>query len=377
MAQTNLSVKGGLNPTMVSLDGVMETGLLILETEGICRLGCLHCNIDIPENQKDGGSKTDFSGLVEEYAKSAPEGSNLILKNAGGGLRERELGLVEKAVESGLFTTITTEGITVPKYFQDRVADLNARFPGRVGYTVSLDGSTDAVHRQLRVNIPFDRVVRFITDQIERDIYVETNFVAHSGNLFDFGNYMRLVTGLGASRVNVLPLQEIGAAARNGLRPPDLVEMVDVLISAYEMGNEEIRRAMERTVGGYFSDLVKGATRTSCEGCPAGSKHMAMVDAKGDIYPCNSLRETQYKQGNIGDSSLDEVFESERFGNVNSHLASVDTDSPLKFGCPRIIEKSPQNYRDALNYLNKRLEASGVDMDHLKKSRRICFARTW
>ncbi len=375
--QTLATVKGNLNPRMVSLNGQMEQGLAILETEGTCRLGCLHCNIDVPKTEVD-GTTPDFLRFVEEYAHSAPEGSNLILKNAAGGLRERELKLIERSVELGLLTTITTEGITVSRYFQDRVADLNDRFPGRVGYTVSLDGSIDAVHRKLRVNIPFDKVVGFITDQVERGIYVETNFVAHSGNISDFGNYVRFVVGLGAARVNVLPLQEIGAAARNGLESPDLVEMVDVLIDAYESGTQETREALEHTIGGYFYKMKKGTETSSCEGCPAGSRGMIMVDSRGDIYPCNSLRDSKFRQGNIGSSGLPEIYESEGFRRLQNKLAQGDVDSPLKFGCPRVIEKSPEKYRAVLDYLNSRLEGSGTVVSALpERGRRVCFARTF
>ncbi|HLD56720.1 MAG TPA: radical SAM protein [archaeon] len=374
--QTLVTVKDNLNPRMVSLNGQMEQGLAIVETEGTCRLGCLHCNIDTPKQVGD-GTKPDFLHFVEEYAQSAPEGSNLILKNAAGGLGERELKLVEKAVELGLFTTITTEGITVPNYFQEGVADLNSRFPGRIGYTVSLDGSTDRIHRQLRVNIPFDKVVDFITRQIGREIYVETNFVAHSGNLDDFKTYVDFVTGLGVSKINVLPLQEIGAAVRNGLGTPDLIEMVDVLIDTYETGTPEIREALEHTIGGYFHRMKKGAETSACEGCPAGSRGMVMVDSKGDIYPCNSLRDPQFKQGNIDGSSLPDIYESERFRTLQSELAQGDVDSPLKFGCPRVIEKSPE-YRAALDYLNSRLEESGIELNALPElGRRVCFARTF
>ncbi len=378
ISQTATTVKGNLNPSMVSLNGVMETGLAIIETEGTCRLGCLHCNIDVPKIEVSKDSSPDFFRFVEEYARSAPEGSNIILKNAAGGLRERELKLVEKAVELGLFATITTEGITVPKYFQDGVTDLNSRFPGKVGYTVSLDGSTDRIHRKLRVNIPFDKVVDFIGRQIEREIYVETNFVAHSGNLYDFKSYMGLVTGLGVSKVNILPLQEIGAATRNGLGTPDLIEMVDVLIDAYESGTPEIKEALEYTIGGYFYRMKKGAETSACQGCPAGSRGMVMVDSGGDIYPCNSLRDSRFKQGNIGNSELSEIYESERFRKLQSQLAQGDVDSPLKFGCPRVIERSRENYRATLDYLNSRLEESGIGLSALPElGKRVCFARTF
>ncbi|MBI4163546.1 MAG: radical SAM protein [Candidatus Aenigmarchaeota archaeon] len=369
-------VKGNLNPRMVSLNGQMEQGLAIVETEGTCKLGCLHCNIDVPK-QGD-ATKPDFLHFVEEYARSSPEGSNLILKNAASGLRNRELELVRRSVERGLFTTITTEGLTVPEYFQDGVVALNDEFPGRVGYTVSLDGSAELVHRQLRINIPFDRVVDFIQKQIKRGVYVETNFVAHSGNLLDFKSYVDFVTGLGVAKVNVLPLQEIGAAARNGLGTPDLIEMVDVLIDTYETGTPETKEALEHTIGGYFHRMKKGAEASGCEGCPAGSRDMIMIDSRGDIYPCNSLRDPQFKQGNIGVSSLADIYQSERFRRLQDQLAQGDGDSPLKFGCPRIIEKSPEKYRAALDYLNSRLEESGIDLSALPEhGRRVCFARTF
>ena len=378
ISQNTTTVKGNLNPSMISLNGVMETGLAILETEGTCKLGCAHCNIDIEKTEEATAISPDFLGFVEEYAQSAPEGSNLILKNAAGGLGEREMKIVERAVESGLFTTITTEGITVPKYFQDGVADLNSRFPGRIGYTVSLDGSNDRVHKQLRVNIPFDKVVDFIRRQIDREIYVETNFVAHAGNLSDFANYVGFVTDLGVSKINVLPLQEIGAAARNSLKSPDLVELTKALIDAYESGAPEVRDVLDHTLGGYFYRMKNGAETSACEGCPAGSSHMVMVDSRGDIYPCNSLRDLQFKQGNIGSSELPEIYQSEKFRMLQDQLAQGDVDSPLKFGCPRVIEKSPGNYRAALDYLNSRLDESGIELSALQElGKRVCFARTF
>ena len=372
---------GHLNPGMISRDWAMETGLAIIETNGRCKMGCLHCNIADENTKSLAENSPDYLRFIEMYASQAPRGSNVILKNGAGSLGAKELALVEKALQRGLFITITTEGLTVPEYFSNRVEELNREYPGQVGYTVSLDGSRDEIHRKLRRNIPFDKVTAFIKDQVQRGVYVETNFVAHSENVGDLKKYVNFcVNELGAERVNVLPLQEIGAAAANHLQPPDLVSLVDSLIEAYESGSERVKQAIGHTIGGYAAKLREGTERSSCEGCPAGSKHMMMIDSRGDVYPCNSLRDGKYKLGNIGTLSLKELHDGDRFRQVRgSIVSSVDgIDSPLNFGCPRIIEKRPEEYRRALEHLNRKLEESGVDISRIQKEgKRVCYARTF
>ncbi len=381
-AEQSSEQSGHINPKMVSIDWVMEKGLAIIETNGKCNLGCLHCNIADENLKPSEGSIeiSDYLRFIEMYSSTAPKGSNIILKNSAGSLGKNELILLEEALKRGLFVSITTEGITVPRFFRDKIEELNRDYHGRVGYTVSLDGSTEEIHRRLRKNISFERVVGFIKYQLQRGIYVETNFVAHEGNLNDLEAYVRFCAeDLGVKKINILPLQEVGAALQNNVLPSNLVSLVDAIILTYENGSEKVKKALDHTIAAYVAKFKKRTENTACEGCPAGSRHMLMIDCRGDVYPCNSLRDEKYKIRNISGLVLDDLYESDRFRDVKESIPSAEgIESPLNFGCPKIIQKRSEEYKAALLHLNSLLEKSGIDTERIEKQgKRICYARTF
>lgn len=325
-----------------SLEKRMENSLLVLETQNYCAIAsetpCKHCSVeDYSDARPQTSSNIDWIDVIEQFAEFGKNG-HVVVKNGAAALGDTEISLLEKALSKGLSVSVTTEGVCVPDGFKSDLYRLASEHDGRVGVTVSLDGETAEIYSQLRQSEHFDRVVSFIRDAQANGLHVATNYVVHAGNVGSIQDYVNFaVHELGIEKINILELNSIGNARKNGLKVADPQEYFDELMKTYTEGDEQVRNALDGTFAAEVYRAEKGLSE-GCNGCPAGSKGMYFIQHDGEIFPCSSLELPQYHVGNIKRMTFAEADDSMEFGYARKVARSLSSENPLVSMCPGRLE---------------------------------------
>ena len=368
---------------MRSKNGKMDVPLLIMETQNYCNLvneerACKHCSVDDYVNPSKCGDKVDWNEVVSQFVGLNGSG-HVVLKNGAGALGEIEMSLLEQVLESGLSTSVTTEGACMPSGFKSSLFDLGQKYEGALGVTVSLEGATKEIYGQLRDESLFDGAVAFIKEAKANGLEVGVNYVVHAGNVGHLKEYVGFVVDeLGVDKVNLLELNVTGGAKRNGLEIADPETYFKVLTDVYVGGREAVKLALKGTFAAAVDEYVGGGK--GCRGCPAGSQGMAHVNHKGEIHPCSSLEGlSQYNAGVVSEITLSEAMESTQFAYARKVAESLAEGNPVVSMCPGRLESfgdlgQLDKATDLTRTLTGYLEEKGVDHLEMKGADNGCHS---
>lgn len=343
-----------------SINNEMLKPLLILETKTGCAMAgspCKHCSVEAYANSNN-KEKANFFKAISEFIEISKRKGHVVIKNGAGALDEDELRLIKQCVEGSLEVSITTEAVFISKKFKEGISALLEKFPGKINYTVSLDGETKEVYGLIRQEKHFEKACDFIQEQVQKGVFVSTNFVVHKGNVNHIAKYADFVVNtLGVQRINFIQLGLVGNAIKYQLEIANPKDFFHQIIKVYESGNSKERNAIESTFVKAIDNLTNPNKHFGCNGCVAGSKNFAFIKSNGNIYPCSSMESPEYLAGNLKTTSLRKVMNGNSYKKARKAALQLEGKYPIINMCPgrkTPIEKDIELAEEIQNYLQNK-----------------------
>lgn len=286
---------------------------LILAPTHACNLRCRHCYL--PDHSSELLSFDSIYRLMEQWEEivirdRGPLGGYFHLK--GGEplmLPYLEEILDYLAAKRSLRFMMTTNGTLLSSSLRRALSRLNEALSGQVLVIVSLDGSAEDVHSQLRGQGHFEKTLNFAQTLIHDGLNVHFNYVVHSGNLHDVPSFVALAEQVGAEQINFLPMVPKGFGATMGdCGRPDPRALHEALLTLFLEGDERRRQLL----AGNYADILaaeKRGMKTSNE-CVAGYRGLFYITPEGEVYTCPNLVHSALSLGNFLDMSLVEIHDN-------------------------------------------------------------------
>jgi len=175
---------------------------------------------------------------------------------------------------------------------------------GDITPTISLDGPTARIHDDFR-GVPgaFDRTLRALRLLNEKRVTYGINTCVHSGNIAKIEDMIQLATKLGAARIGLLGLGEVGRLAvtkKNVVSGPEYVLLSLTLLRLARKYRAKIR---------ISETIVSRGVPIENVGVFACS-----IDSDGGVYPANRLLgDVKSRIGSLRESTLGEIWFSRRW----------------------------------------------------------------
>ncbi|WP_455363647.1 radical SAM protein [[Eubacterium] cellulosolvens] len=261
-----------------------------------CNLKCSHCFSQGGRPLKDELSFEEWISVLNQL-----EDLGVLQLRLNGGepfMRRRIHDILSYLKDIRCFKVIITNGTMLDEKAIDALVDSD------ITPTVSLDGPTARVHDDFR-GIPgaFERTMRGLRLLQQKRVKYGINTCVHSGNIAQIEDMIQLAIKLGAVRIALLGLSEVGRLAitkKNVLSGPEYV-----LLS---LGLLRLTRKYRRKI--EISETVIS------RGVPVESAGIftCSIDSDGSVYPGNRvLGDTRYRIGNLREAPLREVWFSPRW----------------------------------------------------------------
>ncbi len=263
-----------------------------------CNLTCPHCFSAAAKRPHDEMSTAECKGVIEDMARI---GVKMIGWTGGEPLMRQDLEeLIAHAKQHGIKSSITTNAVLLD---EKRAASLKAA--GNRAIQISLDGSTAEINYKMRraSQEEFDKIIKAI--KICRRLHIRLFLATLLGqeNLDDAPEMVKLAKREGLDTIRFCGYTPIGRGKRTDVRERldfnrrllDLWAFIDnsqkdgEIMSMYDPG---------------FGPVPPGYDFHEC----IAGKETFYLKANGDIYPCTSLLNRQFRIGNIRKRSLEELW---------------------------------------------------------------------
>lgn len=319
-----------------SLDGVIEMTkfesrpvLVFWETTVACPLSCVHCRASsVIRRPKEELSTSEAKLLLDQVTLFGPPHPVLVFTGGDPLMRDDLDELIVYARSKGLRVAVSPA--VSPRLTIWRLGQLVE--DGVTNISVSLDGSTETIHDEIRrVAGTYRRTLGLINMAVKLGYNLQVNSVVMSKNMRDFPALFHLIRQMGVRVWEVFFIVETGrATASLGLTPQEFEDMASLMIDFSTYASPAIRVVEAPFVRRILKERQLGLTRTSTlyaellseterlEGVSTGTTSISssgtldgdgvvFIRNNGDIYPGGML---PVRLGNIKSDSLVQVYRS-------------------------------------------------------------------
>lgn len=273
-----------------------------------CNMRCMHCGSSCGEAYPDELTTEEALNLCDDLAEL---GLKIITLSGGEPFVRKDWPqITRRLTDNGVKTNVISNG-----WFVDENLVETAFKAGLVNIGLSIDGLKNT-HDTIRKKGSFDRIMSALDILKKLKMPVSVNTSINNRNTPELSGLKDLLTQKG-----VLKWQfQIARPMGNFLKHKDLVlspkrmdELIDFAYAALKEGRIQIHLGDDI---GYYdirqAELIRilsgsGSTYRVWGGCHAGKKVIG-IRANGDIYGCLSIRDEKYKEGNIRDVPLKELW---------------------------------------------------------------------
>lgn len=279
-----------------------------------CNLSCRHCYyIDASSERREHISDETILGFLKDFTLSG--GEKVILSGGEPLLRKDVLEKIFKA-NPQLSYTILTNAILI----DDEAASLIS--PYKVSVQISIDGSTEIIHDNIRGAGAFSRALHGIDVLMRRGLgdRVTTCTTIMKNNISDLKNIIKLAQKIGVRHVRFIPLQKEGRACRswNDLHEEMLGKECEKFYDyIFEKASKDFP---DMIISSGLCGFVLDAQQFNKKGywCPV--ENNLVVDSQGNVYPCSLLMNQDYRLGNICYNTIAELRQSSIRADINKAL---------------------------------------------------------
>jgi len=268
------------------------------EITGQCNLSCPHCFSAAARKPRDEMTTAEGREIIEIMADI---GVGMIGWTGGEPLLRGDLeGLIAFARGLGIKSHITTNGVLL-----DERRAKSLKRAGNYAIQISLDGSTPERNYIMRrtTGEEFDKIIEAIRicRKLNMRLFLATLLGAE--NIDDAGAMVELAKREGLDRIRFCGYTPIGRGKSRSVRERlDFKErMADLLDFIESVQNDNSIMAM------FDPGFGPVPPEYRFHKCLAG-KETFYLKSNGDLYPCTSLLQRQFRVGNIRERSLSELW---------------------------------------------------------------------
>ena len=235
--------------------------------------------------------------------------------------------IIKYTKEKGLVVSLHTNGTLVNN---EHIILLKSLLDENDWIQISLDGCSYDSYYNTRRNTMFETIINNIRLLCENGYNVKINTVVTNKNYKLLANIYELSTQLGIKQISFSPLFGSINEEDEIYYPHDnlIFQEIQKVISAYDRHEGKVGIDVDGIAVPWGCKELNGLESGRLI-CPAG-KTSIEVDVNGDVYPCPFLFEKDYKMGNLLDSSLEGIWNSDSI----SELVSENwVDDPLCADC--------------------------------------------
>lgn len=294
----------------------------------LCNLKCLYCYAE---------EKNQISNFITEHqmfliAKKIIE-ANVCMVNLGGGepllLGDTLIKICEQLLNAGINVSVLSNAILLNEEWTQKFRTLVDVSDGGLCLTISLDGHTEALHKQTRGE-GFDDILRGINLLKKYDIPFVVECVVNKKNIKYIQEIIKFVNNLGAFELMFLNLNSAPSPEIFYNLAPSLQEQEIVMQLIIEANMDE---NIEMVISGLELDHCIPNKNGKIMGCRAGER-FCFISAEGDVYPCTAAIYEIFKMGNLLDNdSFEDIWKNNKNNEfILSH--KKETNSLEKcYGC--------------------------------------------
>jgi len=261
-----------------------------------CNLRCSHCFADGGIPMKN---ELSYEEWISSFDQLEEMGVLEIRLNGGEPFMRRGIyDLLNHLKEKRYHKVMITNGTLISEKAVDALAS------SEITPTVSLDGATAQVHDTFR-GVPgaFQKTVKAMQRLQHRGMTYGVNTCIHGGNLAEIEDTIRLAAKLGAARIGLLSLIEVGRMAKtkvNMISEPEYL-MIGLRILGLA---KKYKNKIEIT-----EEIVSDELPLQSIGL-----YTCSIDANGQVYPSNRvLGDPRFRVGSVREASLREIWFSENW----------------------------------------------------------------
>ena len=306
-------------PTEGSIPILRNDGILNIVQFSIsrkCNLNCKYCYAtDRVESKFPPMSMSDYIRVVNEILDI----SNSVKFNLTGGeplLNKDCLKIAQYIKSKGNYVDLLTNAVLINEQMADQIKDVFDRV------TISMDGSTKALHESFRGHNTYDITSRNIEMLLSKGVDTCLSMTVNRLNIQDVPNMARKYGNL----LSFAPLFPAGNA-RN-------------LETDISISGKDYYKALSEADGvnplSYCeSSLDNSQICRNCK-CAIGDSSLS-ISSTGDVYPCQLLHYEDFYMGNIHESSIQDLYFNSSIVEKCRHL-TVDniegcSDCFLRYVC--------------------------------------------
>jgi AdoMet-dependent heme synthase len=271
-----------------------------------CNLSCVHCYVSDAQHPKRAQLPGSLVRRIIDELKSL-DGASIVL-SGGEPLLHQELWEIIQYASGKVGVQLLTNGTLIDQKWAEFLSHM------RVRVQISIDGSKDAIHDQVRGKGSFNRALQGLKYLQAAGIGTRINFstTVMNQNLDDLPNIISLARSLDVPLVRFLPLRKRGSARDTwettgaGLSKRKQEQFYDYTRGLHtdNEGNFKINCGLS----GLLLSMPEGFRKNDIW-CSVGKQ--VVIYANGDAYPCPLLMDSQFCMGNVFHDSLEKIVQSD------------------------------------------------------------------
>jgi radical SAM protein with 4Fe4S-binding SPASM domain len=265
-----------------------------------CNLSCPHCYTAAERRAHDELSTAECLGLMDD---AIALGAKTVGWTGGEPLLRKDL---EEIVAYGRDKGKLRQGVTTNGILLDESRARSLKEAGISYVQISLDGS-DAAHNKVMRNATeeeFAKVIEAVRACRRIGLQLDLAMLLGYETLDDALNFIQLAKREGVTHIRYCGFVPWGRGKRKDVVKRLLFKEHRDRLKAFVAGAAN-RNAPIEMFDPAFGPLP---TEYYFHPCVAGVQLM-YISSRGDVYPCTSLLDDQFKVGNIRETSLREIWE--------------------------------------------------------------------
>lgn len=267
-----------------------------------CNINCLHCgsNADINKRPQELSTEEAFD-LIEQLADLGCK--RIVLSGGEPFMRKDWSALAHRIVYMGMTCNLISNGFIVN---DDTIDLLKAAGVTYLGF--SLDGATAKTHDYIRGHQGVFDHLMWVFDRLkENGLKVSVVSTLHKGNLHELEGIKDILL---KHRVDTWQIQTANIRGRMpkewAITDKDYYGVAE-FIAKNRNRYKDILMITEADCTGYYSKLTPFMGIKHWNGCNAGMNTIG-IESDGTIKGCLSMQEDMYREGNIREKSLKEIW---------------------------------------------------------------------
>ncbi|PMP74592.1 MAG: radical SAM/SPASM domain-containing protein [Aciduliprofundum sp.] len=329
----------------------LKRSVTIYVTRG-CNLRCKTCYISAGKPLRDELSVNDYRNIFLELKEL--DFQMVYILGGEPMLRGDIFHIIWDAKYKGLYASMSSNG-----YFIDHEKALRLKESGLDQIQISIDSADEKMNDYIRGRNSFSRAVAAVKNLKDVGMKVSIAFTITSF-YYDIMKMIELAESLNVEVINLSVAQPFGRAAGTGAVPTN--EQVRNVLKDLEKTETDLRI----TFNGFrfFLDRdayyeAKKIAEKDYHTCPAGRERF-VIDSNGDVYGCELLISSEFREGNVKENDLREIWRNGFHIFRDRRLPNECISCPFKDlcqgGCPArsylaggldkkdLFCKSPENF---------------------------------